>query len=167
MFALRDPDLTRPQAEVLKGDLYESDADFRFTRKMEISCGWTGDSSYDWNFTLDGYVFAPWLDSQTQRVVCLRHGSLCEQLCFNCHSPQQYWYGISLKERAIMFKKIPIVVKLTREADSKGRPFELHMSRCAKWCSGVDQAMRSSKSQLNAAGTSAGDAAAHDQTAWI
>ena len=66
-----------------------------------------------------------------------------------------------------MFKKIPIVVKLMREADSKGRPFELHMSRCAKWCSGVDQAMRSSKSQLNAAGTSAGDATAHDQTAWI
>ncbi|CAE7612912.1 unnamed protein product [Symbiodinium sp. CCMP2592] len=114
------------EAEVLKGDLYESDGDFRFSRKMEVSCGWTGESSYDWNFTLDGFAF----------------------------------------DRAITFKKIPIVVKFSREADSKGRPFELHMSRCAKWCSGVDQAMRSSKSQLNSAGTSSGDAAASDPAPW-
>ena len=65
-----------------------------------------------------------------------------------------------------MFKKTPIVVKFVREADSKGRPFELHMGRCAKWGSGVDQAMRSSKSQLNSAGASSGDASASDQAPW-
>ena len=62
--------LTHPQAEVLKGDLCESDGGFRFSRKMEVSCGWAGESSFDWNFTLDGYVFVPWLDSHRVEYVC-------------------------------------------------------------------------------------------------
>ena len=145
--------LTHPQAEVLKGDLCESDGGFRFSRKMEVRCGWAGESSYDWNFTLDGYVFVPWLDSH--RVVCL------QVIMGHCVSNR-----VSPKDRAIMFKKTPIVVKFVREADSKGRPFELHTGRCAKWGSGVDQAMRSSKSQLNSAGASSGDASASDQAPW-
>jgi len=47
------------QAEVLKGDLYESDADFKFTRKREVGVGWIGDTSVDWGFGLDGYTFVP------------------------------------------------------------------------------------------------------------
>ena len=73
---------------------------------------------------------------------------------------EQDWHGISPKDRAIVFKKTPIVVKFVREADSRGRPFELHMSRCSKWGKGVDQAMRSSKSQLNPAGSTAAAAPA-------
>ncbi|CAE7667942.1 unnamed protein product, partial [Symbiodinium microadriaticum] len=45
------------QAEVLKGDLYESDGDFKFTRKREVGVGWIGDTSVDWGFGLDGYTF--------------------------------------------------------------------------------------------------------------
>ena len=52
------------------------------------------------------------------------------------------------EDRAIMFKKIPLVVKLRREEDSKGRPFELHIARCAKWSNGLDAAVRTGKSQL-------------------
>ncbi|CAE7718606.1 unnamed protein product, partial [Symbiodinium sp. KB8] len=46
-------------AEVLKGDLYESDGDFKFTRKREVGVGWIGDTSVDWGFGLDGYTFVP------------------------------------------------------------------------------------------------------------
>ncbi|CAE7810111.1 unnamed protein product [Symbiodinium necroappetens] len=47
------------QAEVLKSDLYESDGDFKFTRKREVGVGWIGDTSVDWGFGLDGYTFVP------------------------------------------------------------------------------------------------------------
>ena len=46
-----------PEAEVMKGDFYESDGDWKFSRKMGISVGWTGSTAMDFNLFLDGYEF--------------------------------------------------------------------------------------------------------------
>ena len=57
---------------MLKGDLYESEADFKFSRKREVGVGWIGDTSVDWGFALDGFMFVP------RSHVCLSvHRSMC------------------------------------------------------------------------------------------
>ena len=50
-------DTSQLQAEILKGDMDESQEDFVFNTKREVTATWTGLHEDDWNFHLNGFTF--------------------------------------------------------------------------------------------------------------
>ena len=48
---------TALEADILKGDFYESEQDWVYSGKREVFCGWSGSTEDDWGFHLDGYRF--------------------------------------------------------------------------------------------------------------
>ena len=65
---------------MLKGDFLEAEGDWKFSRKMEVGIGWTGDTSLDWHFFLDGYAFDRWQERASIVPACM----VVQCLAFSC-----------------------------------------------------------------------------------
>ena len=57
-------------------------------------------------------------------------------------------YVHASKAGAITHKRKPLVMKFTCHQDAQWKPFELHLARCTKWCSGADLALRSGMTRI-------------------
>ena len=97
-----------------EGGFDENAETWRLTSKKATTCTWTGPSADEFNLFLNGYFLDTWLEKKR-------------------------W--CSTQVQAVLAKKLPIVLKITRQADAKYRPFERHLARCSAWPQSLEEAI--------------------------
>lgn len=76
-----------------------------------------------------------------------------------------------LQDRALYCKKILLGMKMVRHADSKGKPFELHLMRCVKWSDSLMMAIQTSEKRVRnyaqGPGPKVNAEQDHEDNAWV